>query len=435
MRRSVRERVQARREEIVRKAAQAFRERGYHNTSIEDIAQQLNLTKASLYYYVHGKQDLLFEAHRFAMEVLLEGLKRICATSEPPRQQLESAIHHHIHAVVDELSLATMLLQQEYALSPRQRRTIIAMRDEYDALFRSILRAGVASGAFKPIDVKVVGFAIVGALNWMPHWFSQSGPMSKDEIADVFSEYLVGALVDGGVRGGRRGDAGRAGVFGLDGRVVVVTGAAHGVGRAIAWGVSRQGAAVVLVDRDGGAIEELARAIAASGRDAQPIEADVSQAADADEVRDRAVTRFARIDGLVHAAAAGESRPFLQMDEGEWNRTVDVAFAGSFRIVHAVASAMASGDGGSIVLLASLAARSGGEGGGRRYAAFQGGVEGLSRRLAAELAPYRIRVNTLVLEGHVDGAQEHVGTTTFLLGPAGAHLTGQVLALDGALGG
>lgn len=456
--RSVRERVKARREEIVRKAAQAFRERGYHSTSIEDIAHQLNLTKASLYYYVHGKQALLFEAHRFAMQVLLSGLKEIHATDLLPRQKLERAIHHHIHAVVDELSLATMVLQQDYALSPSQRRKIIGMRDEYDALFRSIVRAGVAAGAFKAIDPKVIGFAIIGALNWMPHWFSQSGHLSKDEIGAMFADYLIGGLLADSRPGTRPADREGAQLFRVDGRVVVVTGAASGIGRAIAWGLARQGAHTVLVDRDGAGLDHVGRAIGEGGGEHETIAADVTRSADIDEVRGRALKRFGHIDGLVHAAGVAGARPFLEMDEAEWLRVLDVNLNGSFRMAHAVAGAMATRREGSIILISSIAARTGGQRGLAHYAASKAGVEGLARTLALELAPHGVRANAIapgitetpIIDGLLSDdrrelmrkviplrrlarPQDYVGAATFLLSPASGYLTGQVLTVDGGL--
>jgi NAD(P)-dependent dehydrogenase (short-subunit alcohol dehydrogenase family)/AcrR family transcriptional regulator len=431
--RGVRERVKARREEIVRKAAQAFRERGYHNTSIEDIARELNLTKASLYYYVHGKPDLLFEAHRFAMEVLLKGLKEIYGSDRPPREKLERAIHHHIRSVVDERSRATMLLQQEYALSPAQRRKIIAMRDEYETLFRSILETGVSRQEFKAIDPKIVGFAIIGALNWMPHWYTQSGALSKDEIADVFADYLVGALVDGGSTGAMNGDDRSPALFDLNGRVVVVTGARHGIGRAVAWDLARRRAMVVVVDRDAATLAELIRPIAAGGRDVECIEADVTCSLGAEDVRDRVMKRFGRIDGLVHATDVADARPLLSMDEAEWHRLIEIPFTGAFRIVRAVAAPMAASKKGSIVLLSSLAGRRGDERNLGRYAACQRGVDGLTRTLAGELAPYHVRVNTILHSAALDDPDGAVNTVNFLLAPASARVTGQVLSLDAGL--
>jgi NAD(P)-dependent dehydrogenase (short-subunit alcohol dehydrogenase family) len=332
------------------------------------------------------------------------------------------------------------------------------MRDEYDALFRSIIRAGVTGGAFKAVDPNVIGFAIIGALNWMPHWFSQSGPLSKDEIGAMFADYLVGGLLADGRPTARAGDRDGARLFDVEARVVVVTGAASGIGRAIAWGVARQGAHVVLVDREPAGLRQIAHAIGEGGGESETVEGDVTRSADVEQVRDRALKRFGQIDGLVHAAGVAGARPFLEMDEAEWNRVLEVNLTGSFRIAHAVAGAMAKRREGSIVLISSIAARTGGQKGLAHYAASKSGVEGLARALALELAPHGIRVNAIapgitetpiidgllsddrrelmrkvIPLGRLARPQDYVGTATFLLTPASGYLTGQVLTVDGGL--
>src|SRR5262245_42735531 len=179
--------------EILKAAAAAFRKLGYHGATVEEIAAALHMKKGNLYYYFRNKEEILFACHQYSLDRLLAILEEIERSGVSPDQKLRRLISAFVHTILDELHGTALGLDLE-ALSPAHLRTVIVRRDRFDKGMREVLKEGIRSGAFVYADAKLLSFAILGAVNWIPRWYNPDGPSTSEEIADKFADYLIGGL-------------------------------------------------------------------------------------------------------------------------------------------------------------------------------------------------------------------------------------------------
>src|SRR5688572_777227 len=182
-----------RRIDILKSAAAAFRRRGYHGASVDEIASALEMTKGNLYYYFENKEEILYACHDYSLDVLLDLMTEVQAERSRPDDKLRKLILAFIHMTLDELQ-GTALTLDLHALSPALLKRVIAKRDRFDHGMREIIQQGIDQGLFRAGDPKMIGFAIMGAVNWITKWFDPAGPMSSEQIGQGFADYLVGGL-------------------------------------------------------------------------------------------------------------------------------------------------------------------------------------------------------------------------------------------------
>ena len=179
--------------EILQSAAVVFRRLGYHGATVEKIAAALHMKKGNLYYYFHNKEEILFACHQYSLDRLLAQLDEVEQSGLAPDEKLRQLIVFFVHTILDELHGTALFLELE-ALSPAHLKTVIARRDRFDHGIRHILEEGIGMRLFGPADAKLLSFAILGAVNWIPRWYNPEGPAASQEIADGFADYLIGGL-------------------------------------------------------------------------------------------------------------------------------------------------------------------------------------------------------------------------------------------------
>ena len=179
--------------DILKSAAGAFRRLGYHGATVEQIAAALHMKKGNLYYYFKNKEEILFACHQYSLDRLMELLAAIERNDATPDQKLRQLIVAFVHTILDELHGTALFLDLE-ALSPAHLKAVIVRRDRFDHGMRQIVEQGIRSGLFAATDAKLLSFAILGAVNWIPRWFNPGGPSTSQEIADRFADYLIAGL-------------------------------------------------------------------------------------------------------------------------------------------------------------------------------------------------------------------------------------------------
>jgi len=189
------------RAEILRSASAAFSRHGYRGASVEQIARTLGMTKGSLYYYFKDKEEILFFCHDYSLDILLELLERIEQGPEATDRKVRGLVVGFVHMLLDELQ-GTELTHDIGALSPRLFRKVTAKRDRFENGVRRLVQQGMDEGVFAKGDAKLVGFAILGAMNWITRWYSPTGSASSQRIAEQFADFLLAGLRRSGPPGG-----------------------------------------------------------------------------------------------------------------------------------------------------------------------------------------------------------------------------------------
>ena len=245
----------------------------------------------------------------------------------------------------------------------------------------------------------------------------------------------------------------------LKGKVVIITGARQGMGKADALLFAKNGAKVTVADISQEECQLVVEEIEKSGGEALAVKCDVASEKEVEEMVKKTVDKFGKVDILVNNAGICQFKPFLEMTEEEWKKTLDVNLKGYFLCAKACAKEMIKHKSGAIVNIASVVMGQIGMGmaGLAHYSASKGGIAALTKTLALELAPYNIRVNAIapgaidtpmaasakadqktleqilaVIPLHRMGKPEEIASTVlFLTSDASSYITGSIVVVDG----
>ena len=182
---------------MVRAAARLFSERGYHGTSMQHLADALGLQRGSLYAHVGSKEELLFDVVDEGAERFLQrGLEATNANGTAP-ERLRALLVGHVATAIEHLDAATVFLNEWRYLSPERRATIQAKRDRYEAMVRTIVAHGIATGGFRAdADVSFAVLLVLSAGNWTYTWYRPGGELGPQEIGQRFADLVVRGLQD-----------------------------------------------------------------------------------------------------------------------------------------------------------------------------------------------------------------------------------------------
>lgn len=182
-------------ENILQAAAQIFQEKGYHATSMQDIANAVDLQKGSLYHYVDSKQDILYALLDKALSLILERLQAVLSQDLPSQTKLRQAMQSYFSFLAENPSLSSVLLLEYRSLEPAYQQRHIPLRDQVDHIWQEILEEGNKSGAFNAPETGLISKALLGVLNWTITWYREDGPLSADQIADQFTDLFFTGLL------------------------------------------------------------------------------------------------------------------------------------------------------------------------------------------------------------------------------------------------
>ena len=177
-----------RREFILERAGELFSERGYHATSMRDIAEAIGIRAPSLYAHIARKEDLLYGIVTEAATQFLASVDGVRASTGSPATKLRDAMRAHVRVVADNLQGARVFHHEWRALSEPRRAEIQALRDRYEALWDQLI------AELRPEDPGFARLLALSAANWTYVWYDPEGALSPEEVADRFTALLLRGL-------------------------------------------------------------------------------------------------------------------------------------------------------------------------------------------------------------------------------------------------
>jgi len=196
-----RRRRPSRRNEILRRTAHLFLERGFEITSLLDVAQSIGISKAGLYYHFRSKQELLAAIIHYAHDILEQEIRKELADSRSDAEALRRLIHTHALILTreDDAAFAILAVDEMRSLLPVDRVQIAQRKRAYLALIRERLERLRAAGELRDVDITTATHTLVGMVLWLPKWHRQPGRLSAEQMANEITELAMHAVLPEGV--------------------------------------------------------------------------------------------------------------------------------------------------------------------------------------------------------------------------------------------
>ena len=185
-------RFEFQKDRVLRAAARCFNEKGFSGTSLKDVANELGLTDAALYYYVRNKEELVYLCYVRAADLGREAMDHAIADGGGGYDVVFNYLRYHVEMMVGERG-PIAIMSEIPSLKPEHRDEILEVSRLHSARFEELLQAGLDDGSIGPCNVRMTGNAIMGAINWIPKWFRGDAAMAR-EIRDQYPNVLARGL-------------------------------------------------------------------------------------------------------------------------------------------------------------------------------------------------------------------------------------------------
>ncbi|WP_442579375.1 TetR/AcrR family transcriptional regulator [Mesorhizobium sp. ASY16-5R] len=187
-----RERVM-KREAVLRMAVKSFNEKGFHATSLDDVAAQLNVTKPTIYHYFANKDDILFECVRRGLEGISEAAEAVERNCGSGLERLKALMRDYALIMTRDFGMC-VTRTADHELSVESRALFRQLKRQIDMTVRTVIEDGIRDGSIRAGDVRLMTFTIAGALNWIARWYDADGEMLPETIADGCIDIIVGGI-------------------------------------------------------------------------------------------------------------------------------------------------------------------------------------------------------------------------------------------------
>jgi TetR/AcrR family transcriptional regulator, cholesterol catabolism regulator len=183
------------RELIVRRAAELFAEKGYSNTSLDDIAAGVGIKKPSLYHYIRTKEDLLYEIQQVLVEELFSEVNTLLDTATTPEEKVRAYFRAVLRLIARRKVEMVVYINESTARPVSGRlRKLGAKQDELQKMFEDVLSDGMADGVFRDLPPTLTALATLGSVSWAYRWYEASGSLPPDDVADLFVDIVLNGI-------------------------------------------------------------------------------------------------------------------------------------------------------------------------------------------------------------------------------------------------
>ena len=190
----------SRRDEILRRTAHVFLERGFEIISLVDVARACGISKAGLYYHFRSKQELLAAIVNYAHDILEQEIQREVVDSRSDEEALRRVIHTHalIMTRKDDAAFAILAVDEMRSLLPADRAQIARRKRAYLNVIRERLERLAAAGKLRNVDITTATHTLAGMVLWLPKWYRQPGRLSAGQMANEITELAMHAVLPEG---------------------------------------------------------------------------------------------------------------------------------------------------------------------------------------------------------------------------------------------
>ena len=162
---------------------------------MNDIANAVGLTKAGVYHYIRGKEQLLFEIMSFGMDMVDEDVSAPARAIPDAELRLRTIVERHVKRILEVGGAVTILIEEMQALTAAHRRKIRARKRAYFELIRATLEQLAAEGKLRDVDPTVAAFSLLGEINWISRWYRSGGKLEPAKVAGDVLKLALGSVL------------------------------------------------------------------------------------------------------------------------------------------------------------------------------------------------------------------------------------------------